>query len=101
MPNTMYSFPEIIQSSLQTLGFPDGVAPSSIKELNKRYHLLALKHHPDKGGNEDDFKAISRAHDVLADDRKRQVYDMTGKVEGEAGAQEGGGHPFGNYSITR
>ena len=44
----MYSFPEIIQSSLQTLGFPDGVAPSSIKELNKRYHLLALKHHPDK-----------------------------------------------------
>jgi hypothetical protein len=48
MPNTAYSFPEIIQSSLQTLGFPDGVAPSSIKELNKRYHLLALKHHPDK-----------------------------------------------------
>jgi hypothetical protein len=53
MPNTSYSyssppFPEIIQSSLQTLGFADGVAPSSVKELNKRYHLLALKHHPDK-----------------------------------------------------
>ena len=48
MPNTAYSFPEIIQSSLHTLGFPDGVAPSSIKDLNKRYHLLALKHPPDK-----------------------------------------------------
>ena len=43
-------FPEIIQTSLQTLGFANGSAPSSIKELNKRYHLLALKHHPDKAG---------------------------------------------------
>jgi len=51
MPNTAYPFPEIIQSSLQTLGFADGVAPSSIKELNKRYHLLALKHHPDKAAS--------------------------------------------------
>ena len=65
------------------------------EEVRRSYKRLSMKHHPDKGGNEDDFKAISRAHDVLADDRKRQVYDMTGNVEGEAGAQEGGGHPFG------
>lgn len=44
----MYPFPEQIQSALRILGFADGVAPSSLKELNKRYHLLALKHHPDK-----------------------------------------------------
>jgi hypothetical protein len=50
MSNHTSSLPEIIQSSLQTLGFPDGSVPSSIKELNKRYHLLALKHHPDKAG---------------------------------------------------
>lgn len=69
MPN----FPEVIQSSLHTLGFADGVAPSSIKELNKRYHLLALKHHPDKAGAGGDdtcsiedtterFKEINDAH---------------------------------------
>lgn len=70
MLNTAYSFPEIIQSSLQTLGFADGVAPSSIKELNKRYHLLALKHHPDKAAAAgssieaatERFKEINDAH---------------------------------------
>jgi len=44
----MYPFPEQIQSALRILGFANGVEPSSLKELNKRYHLLALKHHPDK-----------------------------------------------------
>ncbi len=66
----MPSFPESIQSSLHTLGFADGLAPSSIKELNKRYHLLALKHHPDKAGCGDGaieatterFKEINDAH---------------------------------------
>jgi hypothetical protein len=72
MPSCL--FPEDIQSSLHILGFADGVAPSSIKELNKRYHLLALKHHPDKaGGTSGDaieasstaterFKEINDAH---------------------------------------
>lgn len=44
----MYPFPEPIQTALRILGFADGVTPESMKELNKRYHLLALKHHPDK-----------------------------------------------------
>jgi hypothetical protein len=64
-----YPFPESIQTSLHTLGFADGVAPSSIKELNKRYHLLALKHHPDKVAGDDNhqdatekFKEINDAH---------------------------------------
>ena len=71
-----YPFPESIQNSLHTLGFADGVAPSSIKELNKRYHLLALKHHPDKVTlDEDDknkdatekFKEINDAHKRVKD----------------------------------
>ena len=71
MPSCL--FPEDIRSSLHILGFADGVAPSSIKELNKRYHLLALKHHPDKAGTSGDaieasstaterFKEINDAH---------------------------------------
>ena len=79
----MYPFPEQIQSALRILGFADGVAPESMKELNKRYHLLALKHHPDKvatttdGDDRDDnhrtrdaterFKEINDAHKRVKD----------------------------------
>lgn len=72
-------------------------------EIRKAYKKLSMKHHPDKGGNEEDFKAVSKANDVLADDRKRQIYDATGSIEGEASSNEmpngfpgGGGGPFGN-----
>lgn len=67
-------YPEIIQSSLHILGFNDAAAPpSSLKELNKRYHLLALRHHPDKAGRSDPssatekFKEINDAHKRVKD----------------------------------
>ncbi len=72
-----YPYPESIQTALQTLGFTCGSPPSSLKELNKRYHLLALKHHPDKaqgngsGSTTDEatekFKEINDAHKHLLD----------------------------------
>lgn len=43
-----YPYPQSIQSALIILGFPEDTPPSSLKELNKRYHILALQHHPDK-----------------------------------------------------
>ena len=39
--------PERIQSALEILGYTKD-PPSTIQELNKRYHMLALKYHPDK-----------------------------------------------------
>ena len=49
MPNScLYLYPEEIQKSLHILGYHENNTPSSLKELNKRYHILALKHHPDK-----------------------------------------------------
>jgi hypothetical protein len=66
----MYPFPEQIQSALRILGFADGVAPESMKELNKRYHLLALKHHPDK-------VAAAAASDDDDDDENRHTRDAT------------------------
>jgi len=61
-----YHHPDTITTSLKTLGFADGSVPKSLKELNKRYHLLALRHHPDKvgGGGDDEaiFKEINQAH---------------------------------------
>ena len=65
--------------SLHILGFPENTPPSSLKQLNKRYHLLALKHHPDKahvndeggGGGDGDrdgkFKEINDAHKRVRD----------------------------------
>lgn len=59
-----------IQKALITLGFLSG-PPSSLHELNKRFHMLALKHHPDKNaincGDEDIFKYINDAHKKVKD----------------------------------
>lgn len=66
-----YPFPESIQSSLHILGFADGVAPSSIKELNKRYHLLALKHHPDKASADSSVKDTTERFKEINDAHKR------------------------------
>lgn len=66
-------YPEKIQLSLHILGFNDAASPpSSLKELNKRYHLLALKHHPDKAelgdlSSNEKFKEINDAHKRLKD----------------------------------
>lgn len=56
----------------KTLGVTKNASQTEIK---KAYRKLALKHHPDKGGNPDDFKKITDAYDVLSDDIKRKQYD--------------------------
>ena len=45
-------------------------------EIKKAYKKLANKYHPDKAsGDEEKFKKISVAYDVLGDETKRQEYD--------------------------
>lgn len=51
------------------------------------YRKLALKNHPDKGGDPEKFKEISMAYDVLSDSEKRKRYDQYGKD----GVEDGGG----------
>jgi len=48
-------------------------------EIKKTYRKLAKENHPDIGGNEDIFKKISSAYDVLGDEQKRQQYDQQRK----------------------
>jgi DnaJ-class molecular chaperone len=63
--------------------------------IKKAYRKLAVSHHPDKGGNEEEFKKITEAYEVLSDEQKRQMYDQTGSIDGEGmGGMPGGGMPF-------
>ena len=63
---------------------------ASVDEIKKAYRALAREHHPDKGGDPEVFKAIQEAHEVLSDDRRRQMYDMTGSVNEQPGGGGGG-----------
>ena len=78
-----------MSSSLyDALGIKKGADSSEVK---KAFMKLAKTHHPDKGGDAEEFKKIQRAYEVLSDDDKRQMYDMTGQVPGEGGDGGGGG----------
>lgn len=60
-------------------------------ELKKLHRKLALKHHPDKGGDPEKFKEINEAYDVLKDAEKRRIYDEYGEDAIKEGMANGGG----------
>ncbi|MBN9397716.1 molecular chaperone DnaJ [Candidatus Saccharibacteria bacterium 47-87] len=69
---------------------------ASADEIKKAFRRLAVQHHPDKeGGNEEKFKEINEAYDVLKDAQKRQRYDQFGHA-GVGGATGNGGQPGAN-----
>ena len=65
----------------------------SKKEIKKAYHKLAMKHHPDKGGDPAKFKEITTAFETLSDDNKRSNYDKFGE-SGEGMGMGMGGDMF-------
>ena len=67
------------------------------REVKKAYFDLAKQHHPDKGGDAEKFKDVQNAYDVLSDEKKRSVYDMTGHIDGAA--QNNNPHPFGMHGM--
>ncbi|HSW81710.1 MAG TPA: molecular chaperone DnaJ [Candidatus Saccharimonas sp.] len=81
----------------ETLGISKS---ASADEIKKAFRRLAVKHHPDKGGDEAKFKEINEAYEVLKDDAKRQRYDQFGHagMGGAAGGGAGaGGNPFDGF----
>ena len=81
-------------SHYQTLG----VSPQAdAKEIKKAYRRLAGKHHPDKGGDEERFKQINEAYEVLSVPQKKQAYDNPNPFENfQGGDPFGQGSPFGD-----
>ncbi|XP_044743000.1 dnaJ homolog subfamily C member 5 isoform X2 [Chrysoperla carnea] len=68
-------------SLYQILSLPKTATPDDIK---KTYRKLALKYHPDKNPNNPDaaekFKEVNRAHTILSDLTKRNIYDNYGSL---------------------
>jgi molecular chaperone DnaJ len=71
---------------------------ASEDEIKKTYRRLAHKYHPDRpGGDENKFKEINEAYQVLSNKEKRGQYDRFGTVfEGAAGGPAAGGG-FGGF----
>ncbi len=66
-----------------TLGLQRGASDDDIK---KAYRKLAMKHHPDRGGDQAKFKEISTAYEALSNPEKRRIIDMGGDPNAQPGA---------------
>lgn len=57
------------------------VEPSATQEdIKMAYKRASMKYHPDKGGNEDQFKLVQDAYNILSNESKRNYYDASRKV---------------------
>jgi curved DNA-binding protein len=79
-----------------TLGVDRSASPEDIKAAFKK---LAMKHHPDRGGDAGKFQELNEAYSVLSDPQQRMVYDHGGGRQHHFNTQSG--NPFGNgFSFT-
>ena len=75
-----------------------GVSESATQdEIKKAYRKLALEHHPDKGGDEERFKKISVAYDILSNENKRREYDNQRNNPFSNFGGNGGFNPFEDF----
>lgn len=56
-----------------------GISRSATEsEIRKAYKTKSMKHHPDRGGDEEEFKKVNEAYQTLKDPQKRAQYDNYG-----------------------
>ncbi len=79
-----------------------GIEKSATEEdIKKAYRKLAHQYHPDKsGGDEQKFKEINEAYQILSNQEKRSQYDRFGRVFNDGQPGFGGqGNPFGGFDF--
>ena len=79
----------------EVLGLAKG---ANADEIKKAYRKLAKELHPDKGGDENKFKEVSEAYEVLSDTNKKAKYDQYGHNEPRGGGYNGGFGGFGGFN---
>ncbi len=70
---------------------------ASADEIKKAFRRAAVEHHPDRGGNEEKFKELNEAYEVLKDESKRKRYDQFGHAGVGSSAASDGGNPFSGF----
>jgi len=97
LPFCLYNI-KTMQDLYQILGVNKNATEEEIKQA---YRKLAMKHHPDRGGDEKQFQEIKNAYEVLSDPVRRQQHDNPGPFHHHHGNHEhshfefhfGGGGP--------
>jgi curved DNA-binding protein len=62
-----------VKDYYQILGVPRTATDDDIRQA---FRKLAMRHHPDRGGDSSRFQEINEAHSVLGDPEKRRAYDQ-------------------------
>uniref|UniRef100_M3ZQK1 Translocation protein SEC63 homolog n=1 Tax=Xiphophorus maculatus TaxID=8083 RepID=M3ZQK1_XIPMA len=55
---------------------------AKVQAIKKQYHLLSLKYHPDKGGDDVMFMRIAKAYAALTNEQSRQNWELYGNPDG-------------------
>lgn len=73
-----------------------GVArTATAEEIKQAYRRAAMRHHPDRGGDEVQFKEIEEAYRVLGDAAQREAYDNPARpFQFQNFGSDAGGHHF-------
>ena len=82
----------------QTLGI-DNTANN--EDIKRAYRKMAMRHHPDRGGDQTEFQKIQEAYSVLSDPAKRQQYDNPQPQPQFHHFHGGGGVPPGFEELFR
>ena len=76
-PHESMQMPSTEEEALNIIGVLKGASKGGIK---KQYTKLALKYHPDKGGDEENFKAINAAYALLMGTFEQENIDDTSPI---------------------
>jgi len=79
-----------------TLGLKRGASEGEIKQA---YRSMAMKYHPDRGGDEQRFKQIEEAYRFLSDPQKKNIIDMGGDPNAHPGQGSGGFYNQGPFEF--